>query len=447
MTSNSEPKNSNRVSCPLDVIIVGAGLGGLATAYLLGRAGHKVTILEGSSKPREIGAGLQISPNITKLFDRWGVGNKLREVGITPTGFTLRRYKDGEVLNQRELREEKEYGASSCAVHRADAQRILVDLAAPYAALRLNSRVVDIDPSTPSATLSSGEVVKADLLIGADGIHSRVRDTVVGHKEDATPTGDAAYRATIPAELIQADPDLKFLVEGYISNVWIGPGRRIVGYLVRKDTYNIAMIHPARDANEDFKEASLEDMKAQFTGWEPRVMKLLDLVPSTILWSLLDRSPLESWVHSDGKVCLLGDACHPMLPYRAQGAAMALEDAAVIGNLLSRITSLSELPALLRAYQTIRHGRASSTQYSSRENREIFHLPDGPAQEARDAAMRATMEAALKEAKGESFEDCKGAATLRAERDASMVQYGYDADEEVEKWWKENRGKDYMPKA
>ncbi|KAH6897959.1 hypothetical protein BKA70DRAFT_746197 [Coprinopsis sp. MPI-PUGE-AT-0042] len=444
---STNESSMNRAPCPLDIVVVGAGLGGLATAFLLGKAGHKVTILEGSSKLREVGAGLMITPNIMRLFDRWGVGDKFREVGVTPTSFSLRRYKDGEVISWRELREEKEYGASSCGVHRADAQRILVDLAAPYATLRLNSRVVDIDPSIPSATLSSGEVVKADLLVGADGIHSRVRDTVVGHKDDATPTGDAAYRATIPIELIQADPDLKSLVEGYNSNVWIGPGRRIVGYLVRKDTYNIAMMHPARDANEDFREPGLEDMKAQFTGWEPRVMKLLDLVPSTILWPLLDRSPLESWVHSDDKVCLLGDACHPMLPYRFQGAAMALEDAAVLGNLLSRITSLSELPVLLHAYQTIRHGRASATQYSSRESREVLHLPDGPAQEARDAAMRATMDAALKAAKGESLENCEGGPTLRAERDASMVQYGYDADEEVEKWWKENWGQDQTAKA
>lgn len=164
--------------------------------------------------------------------------------------------ENGELLGWRKWGEtfEKEFGAPYYGVHvcrlqhslvfkadtgqRADAHRILVDLAAPYATVRLSSRVVDIDPSTPSVTLSSGEVVKADLLIGADGLHSRVRDTVVGHKDDPTPTGDAAYRATIPTELILADPDLKSLVEEQSTSVWLGPGRHLVGYcLVRKPRF------------------------------------------------------------------------------------------------------------------------------------------------------------------------------------------------------------------
>ncbi|KAH6897967.1 hypothetical protein BKA70DRAFT_746493 [Coprinopsis sp. MPI-PUGE-AT-0042] len=312
-----------------------------------------------------------------------GWGDKLREVGVTPAGLSLRRYEDGEMLGWSQWGDtfEKLYGAPHYGVHRADAHRILVDLAAPYATVRLNSRVVDIDPSTPSVTLSSGEIVKGDLLIGADGLHSRVRDTVVGHKDDPIPTGDAAYRATIPTELILADPDLKFLVEEASTNVWMGPKRHLVGYcLRRKELYNVVMLHPAHETNENIRDASVDDMRAEYAEFEPRVKKLLDLVPSTMLWSLMDRLPLETWVHSDGKVCLLGDACHPMLPYRAQGAAMALEDAAVLGNLLARITSQSELPTLLKAYQTLRHPRASAVQAASRQNQHIFHLPDGPAQ-------------------------------------------------------------------
>ncbi|KAH6897968.1 hypothetical protein BKA70DRAFT_1437890 [Coprinopsis sp. MPI-PUGE-AT-0042] len=343
--------------CPLDIIIVGAGIGGLATAYLLGKAGHKVTVLEGSSNLSEVGA--------------------------------------------------------------------------------------DIDPSTPSVTLSSGEVFKGDLLVGADGLHSRVRDTVVGHKDDPIPTGDAAYRAIIPTDLILADPELKFLVEEQSTNVWFGPGRCLVGYCLRQNKmYNLVMPHPAKDMNEKVRDASVEDMRAEYAAFELRVRKLLDLVPSTMLWSLMDRLPLETWVHSEGKVCLLGDACHPMLPFRAQGAAIALEDAAVLGNLLARITSHSELPALLKAYQSLRHPRASAAQAASRQNHHIFHLPDGPAQKVRDAALRLAMEAALKEARGESFEDCEGSPSLWADRKANMVAFGYDADAEVEKWWKENWGKE-----
>lgn len=432
-------------ACPLDIVIVGAGIGGLATAYLLGKAGHKVTLLEGSSQLSEVGAGFQLSPNVTRLFERWGVGGKLRELGVVPETLSLRRYEDGEMIGWRQWGAvfEKDYGAPHYGLHRADVHRILVDLSAPYATVRLSSRVVDIDPSAPSVTLASGEVVKADLIIGADGLHSRVRDTVVGHKDNPVPTGDAAYRATIPTDVILADPDLKFLVEEQATSVWMGPGRHLVGYCIRgKELYNLVMLHPAKETNENVRDASVEDMRAEFDAFEPRVKKLLQLVPSTMLWSLMDRLPLETWIHADNKVCLLGDACHPMLPYRAQGAAMALEDAAVLGNLLGRITSPSELPALLKAYETLRHPRASAVQAASRQNQHIFHLPDGPAQQARDGAMRLAMEAALKEARGETFEDCEGTPSLWADRKANMVAFGYDADAEVEKWWKENWGKE-----
>ena len=126
-----------------------------------------------------------------------------------------------------------------------------------------------------------------------------------------------------------------------------------------------------------------------------RIQKLLALIPSTLNWKLMDRAPLRTWVHADGKVVLLGDSCHPMLPYRAQGSAMAVEDAAVLGNLFSRVSSREQITPLLYAYQSIRYDRATDTQASSRLNQRIFHLPDGPEQQRRDADMREAMQLAL----------------------------------------------------
>ncbi|KAG2015097.1 salicylate hydroxylase, variant 2 [Coprinopsis cinerea AmutBmut pab1-1] len=425
----------------LNIIVIGAGIGGLATAFLLGKAGHKVTIVEAASQLGEVGAGIQLSPNVTRLLIRWGVGDKLAEIAVVPQNLTLRRYENGEVVGWMETGQslEKAHKAPYYHVHRADIHGILAEIAEPHASIRLNSRVKGINPSIPSVTLESGETIAADLVIGADGLHSITRDIVVGKKDNPTATGDAAYRAVVPAAALLADPDLEDLVKEAGVNVWMGPGRHIVGYCIRnKELYNLVLIHPAHEDDENVREVGLERMKADFDQFEPRVRKLLELVTSAMVWSLKDRQPLESWVHPEGKVCLLGDACHPMLPYRAQGAAMAIEDAAVLANLLSRSPSKKTLPAVLKAYQDLRHSRATATQTASRLNQHIFHLPDGPAQAKRDASMREAMEAALREARGEDISDCVGSANLWADRQRNKEAFDYDADEEVEKWWQDN---------
>lgn len=427
----------------LNIIVIGAGIGGLTTAYLLGKAGHKVTVLESTSQLSEVGAGMQLSPNVTRLFRRWGAGAKLRSVAVVPQTLTLRRYANGEVVGWRTWGEaiEKEHGAPYYHVHRADLHQILVDLAKPLVNIRLNSRVVDIDAAAGTVTLASRRVLQADLIIGADGLHSRARDIVVGQRDRPIPTGDAAYRATIPAELLLADPDLRGLVEQQGVNVWMGPGRHVTGYCIRdKRLYNLVMFHPARECNEHTRDANLDIMKEDFANFEPRVRKLLDLVPTAMVWSLMTRHPLKTWIHQEGKLCLLGDACHPMLPYRAQGAAMAIEDAAVLANLLSRITTLADLKPLLEAYEAIRHKRATGTQTASRLNQHIFHLPDGPGQRARDASMRLAMDAAVRESRGEkAATDCVGNQNAWADREKNREAFDYDADVVAEKWWIEHR--------
>lgn len=443
-TDSMPQMQSRRAPLSLNVLIVGAGIGGLSIGFLLGRAGHNVTILEAASELGEVGAGIQVTPNMTKLLIRWGAGERLKAVAVVPQMLNLRRYSDGEMVGWKLWGDnlERDHGAPYYHIHRADLQRILLDLAKPFVNIRLNSKVQRVDPSLPTVTLESGETLKADLIIGADGLNSRLRDIVVGHPDKPTPTGDATYRALIPTGPMMKDSDLRQLLDESSVNVWMGPGRHIVSYCVRnKKEYNLVMIHPCKGTNETARPVDTAIMRSDFTGFEPRVQKMLSLVPSTLVWSLMDREPLDTWIHSDGKVCLLGDACHPMLPYRAQGSAMAVEDAAVLGNLLSRISSPNELTPLLRAYQFIRHGRASATQMDSRMNQHIFHLPDGPQQEARDASMRAAMEEARKEARLGADEDadgCVGSANLWGDRNRNMLAFDYDADKAVEEWLKTN---------
>lgn len=205
-----------------------------------------------------------------------------------------------------------------------------------------------------------------------------------------------------------------------------------MGYCIRgKKEYNMVLIHPDDGSVESWTaEGSADKMRADFSDFEPRILKLLTMVPSTLKWKLMDREPLETWVHPGGRVVLLGDACHPMLPYRAQGAAMAIEDAALIGNLFSRISHPSQIKPILLAYQDLRLPRTAQTQRSSRLNQKIFHLPDGPEQEARDASMR---EAMLNTDLG-NFE---GNLNQWADKKKNEEQFHYDADEEAEKWWRD----------
>jgi len=458
-----------RASLPLNIIIIGCGLGGLAAAFALGKAGHRVQIIESAPTIGEVGAGIQVTPNVSRILIRWGLGQHLKDIAVLPEAIALRRYSSGELIGWTRwgVTMEEMYGSPYYNIHRADFHRLLLDLATGVSMLKLDSTVVKIDPSPPhpSITLSTGEVMSADLIIGCDGVKSLVRDLVVGEPTKAVATGDAAYRAIIPTSEMLKEPALKVLVENPEMTGWMGPGRHIIGYNIRaKREYNLVMVHPDDGSVESWTaEGSADKMRADFKGWEPKITKLLSMVPSTLKWKLMDRQPLPTWIHPEGRVVLLGDSCHPMLPYRAQGAAMAVEDAAVLGNLLSRLSHPAELSPLLRGYEVLRYSRTAETQKSSRLNQHIFHLPDGQAQQERDDSMRRAMETELARVsdqlhyrpwttegmttalwdsiaeKQHATPDFSGEGNSNqwADPRKNREQFCYDTDVESEKWWAE----------
>ncbi|KAJ7206104.1 FAD/NAD-P-binding domain-containing protein [Mycena pura] len=436
-------------SCKLKVLIIGGGIAGMAAAFCLGKAGHDITVFETVSTVVEVGAGIQIGPNMSRLLMRWGLADQLKQQGVKPLSLSFRRYCTGERVGYSFFGAamEFEHGAPYYHLHRADLHRMLAEIAAPYMNLRHGSKVVSVDPKVVSVTLASGEIISGDLILGADGVKSTTRRNIFGDLDDRLPTGDAVYRAIIPTADLMNDPLLESLVLVPEVTCWMGPGKHVVGYCLRaKKEYNLVLICP-----DNFKSLNSEswtargdpdEMRALFQGWEPRIEKLVKLIKTMTTGQLVIRKPLATCLASTKRVALIGDACHPMLPYRAQGSAMATEDAAVLGNLFSRISHKNQIPQLLEAYEEIRMQRTRFTQEASWANREIFHLPDGAAQEARDNTMRLAMCETLDGGQmGNNLNGHRGNANMWADREKNFEQFSYDPDEAVNRWW---RGKNSL---
>lgn len=365
----------------LDVAILGGGIGGLATAAFLHRAGIRATVYEQASALTEVGAGLVVAPNAARVLRRLGVLGEFRRTAVQlDVGWEFRRWEDGEVLSAENLSDAcvELYGEQTYTVHRADLLGVIRG-AVPDSAIRLGHRCVDVRSSEAGVELefADGQIRRHDLLVGADGIHSIVRRTFA---EQSSPTfsGMCAFRALVPAA------DAPAFARRAAQTLWLGPGRHLVHYPVSAGRFiNVVGFAPAgEDATESWSATvGIETLLAEFAGWDERLVSLLQAADRPGRWALLDRAPLSRW--GTGRVTLLGDAAHPMFPFFAQGAAQALEDAAVLAACLA---DAPERPArALRRYESLRQPRTTEMQERSHGRAEVNHLPDGPAQRDRDA--------------------------------------------------------------
>ena len=259
--------------------------------------------------------------------------------------------------------------------------------------VRLNHRVVRIDPSfSARVQCSSGEWIDGDVVIAADGIKSSLRcqmASVGGVKDRSSPTGDAAYRVLIPREKLKDDPHTLKLLDSNVGMRWIGPQGHIMAYPIKNNqVYNMVLVHPAKPntGKEEpwMDKGDKQEMLAFYKGWNQVVRDLLTYVPEGQIneWTLNSHSPLPCWV--ENACALIGDSCHPMLPYVAQGAAQAIEDAAVLTITLSLA---DDVPTALRVYEKIRKARGEAIQASAASTRQALHLPDGAEQKKRDEAI------------------------------------------------------------
>lgn len=366
----------------MKIAIIGGGIGGLSAALHLLKAGLDVHVYEQAPRITELGAGIQISPNASRLLHRLGLKEAMDRIGVLPRAVHQRRWDDGRTLQRAPLGPDVEaaFGAPYYHFHRADLANLLAD-ALPKERVHTGYRLVGLEHKGErvAAVFDNGATAEADVLVGADGIHSRVRDLVFG-PEKPRFTGCVAWRGLVPADRIA------HLGIEVASHNWMGPDAHCVHYWVSaQKLMNVVCVveHGTWTAEGWTDRGDVADVLARYEGWHPTVRGLIDAFPETFIWALHDRLPLPRW--SDGRVTLLGDACHPMLPMMAQGAAQSIEDGAALAALLGAMPG--DVPAVLRRYEAVRKPRATRLQELSAANRTRFHLPDGPEQQKRDEAM------------------------------------------------------------
>lgn len=455
------------MSGSIHLIIIGAGLAGLSAAIStkIANPNHTVTILESVRELAEIGvcplslplspilplsqlsvillhvssqvsqAGLQLTPNATRLFKPWGIYDRLAPKATFPTTLSVHRYDGTKLLAREESFQEKidsRYSAPFWGMHRVDLQRAMAARCQELGiTIRLSSKVVSMDFNTAAVTLQTGEVVQGDVVLCADGLWSSTRSQFLGKPSPAILTGDLAYRIVINTDDLTGPdaPELQKFIRSSTVNFWVGPGTHVVAYTMRAGSvYNIVLLCPDNlPENVSKANGDVQEMQRLFEGWDPILQKFLAQVRHVAKWKLMWLNPLETWANSKGTFLMMGDCCHPMLPYLAQGANSSLEDGAVVGYLLGKVDGRGEgkeeqLRRAAEMYQSLRKERGEGIQRETFKQREDFHLPDGEKQERRDRLMTGMLGGEVK-------------ADFPSRWTCPRVQpwlYGYDAYREVE---------------
>jgi 2-polyprenyl-6-methoxyphenol hydroxylase-like FAD-dependent oxidoreductase len=351
----------------IKIAIVGAGIGGLAAAAALRRVGIEAEIYEQAEKFARIGAGIQQSPNAMKVHRGLGIEARLRDVAFAPVSSLNRDALTGAVTNDHPLGAsvEARYGAPYLTLHRGDLHAALADIVPPDS-LHKGRKLVRIAEEGARIALgfADGTEVSADAVIGADGVHSLVREHV-GITDRPRFTGRVAYRTTFPAAL------LKSVDVGSSRTKWWGLDRHIVIYLVtaaRDEVYFVTSQPERADwiTQESWSaKGDVGELRAAFADFHPDVRAVLAAAPEVHKWGIFERDPLPTWRR--GKVVLLGDSCHPMTPYMASGAAMALEDAVVLARCFEELADQS-IEQVFDAYEASRKPRTSQVQVGSSAN-------------------------------------------------------------------------------
>jgi salicylate hydroxylase len=373
----------------LEVAVVGGGIGGLTLAIALVASDVPVTVYEQAPEHREIGAGVALSANATRHLLRLGLGPALDAVSVEPSALVFRRWDDGRIIAAHPMgaRYRAAFGAPYYGAHRVALQRVLAEALGP-GVVRHGRRCVAITPSDadrrggrPSIAFADGTSAVADVVVGADGVHSVARAAVA---RDRPPvfSGTVGYRGLVPVAALPSLPDPTPL------QFWAGPRAHLLHYTIEGGTIVnfLAVVRQAEWTGPGWNEAcGVGDALAAYEGWHPAVTEMVGAVAEGSRWALHDHAPLPRW--SAGRVVLIGDAAHAMLPHQGQGANQTIEDAILIADLLAEADP-GDLPEAFARFEALRRPRTRRIQRWSRLAADWMHLPDGPAADRRDARLQ-----------------------------------------------------------
>ncbi|MFB6770556.1 FAD-dependent oxidoreductase [Streptomyces sp. NPDC056337] len=369
-----------------DVIVVGGGIGGLGTAFALTRQGLRVRVLERAEEFGEVGAGIQLAPNCTRVLDEYGLLDEAKSLGVLPENMVMRDALDGRELTRLDLRDlERRYGFPYLVIHRSDLHGLFLRACRAAGVELLTDRTVVAYEHTDGGArvrLADGRTEEAPLVVAADGLHSVARRQLVG--DDVVSSGYVAYRAAVPIDAVRGNG----VAEKDVT-VHVGPRCHFVQYALRGGVmFNQVAVFESPKAvagQEDW--GTPDELDAAFDATCDTVREGIPLMWRDRWWQMLDRDPVETWVH--GRVALLGDAAHPPLQYMAQGAVMAIEDGWVLARHVARHASPGgpDWDAVLASYEAVRVEHCRRVQSTARAWGELWHL-DGERRLRRNAVLR-----------------------------------------------------------
>ncbi|KAJ5887224.1 hypothetical protein N7504_011271 [Penicillium tannophilum] len=394
---------SNGLGIPLKITVIGAGMAGLSSAIALSdiNPDHQITVLESNTSLSEFGAGLQLFPNSTRILHKWGLTPSLEKVAFQSSHMSVRRWEDNTELsfNMNNPTSTWLYGWPQWQVYRPDLQQVLFERVKqlPNVSVIFGKSVKFVDHETGTVHTADGEAIEADLTVAADGIWSKTRRCLPASKDVApTPYREHNYRAVIPRSRMLSNPITAPFMASPEAKSWVGPGAFVLAYTVASsELYNVVIGVPRPSEGVPLGSwnhpADIETMRGLVSEWCEEVRALASLIQEgeCVSWTLGEVAPIPSYVSASGRVALVGDAAHALLPHAAQGAGMAIEDTASLAEFLGFLKSKEDLSKVMGAWSRFRQARVEHLRSISCGNAVDMTLPDGERQIARDAKWNA----------------------------------------------------------